>query len=117
MAEQMMKTTRELTQVLQGAVDLCTDLHQQFITPEHFLYELSSVTNFEMALSHYDIDAADFQNQVFDAIITQEQEPKDKSCTPQLSEQSRHLMLAAANQAFNAGHDTVDVTHFSEALS
>ena len=118
MAGKMMKNSSELTEVLQGAIGLCTQLRQQFVTPEHFLYELSSVPNFEIALKCYDTDAAEFQEQVLNVINKQEQErePKDKQYTPQLSEQSQQLMQNAASQAYFSGHDTIDVTHFSEAL-
>jgi len=118
MAGKMMKNSSELTEVLQGAIGLCTQLRQQFVTPEHFLYELSSVPNFEIALKCYDTDAAEFQEQVLNVINEQEQErePQDKQYTPQLSEQSQQLMQNAASHAYFSGHDTIDVTHFSEAL-
>lgn len=118
MAGKMMKNSSELTEVLQGAIGLCTQLRQQFVTPEHFLYELSSVPNFEIALKCYNTDAAEFQEQVLNVINEQEQErePKDKQYTPQLSEQSQQLMQNAASQAYFSGHDTIDVTHFSDAL-
>ena len=116
MAEQMIKTTPELTEVLQGGLALCTELHQQFITPEHFLYELSTATNFSIVLTNYNIDVAEFQGQVLEAIQRQEQVPTDEPCKPKLSEQSRQLIQTAADQALNSGHNAIDITHFAEAL-
>lgn len=111
-----MKNSAELNEVLQDSVALCAGMRHQFVTPEHILYELLSVPNVSISVQGMGGDPSELQKKVGKYIEDYESVPKNREYTPIFSEQARQLMQKAAEQAYYAGHDTVDVTHFTESL-
>ena len=117
MAEKLtMDESPELSALMQDAVNICVKHRNQFVTPEHVLYALTNVLNFNFVLGCYNIDYNKFRAEIGNVIDDLESVPTGKNYIPQLSEQSQQLLQEAAGQAYFAGKKIIDVTHLVDAL-
>ena len=111
-----MKYSAQLTDVLNNAVELCETLRHQFVTPEHLLYVLADEAEFVFALAYYTNDLPSFKEKVFNALGQQERVPGEKKFVVRTSVQSEELVQEATKKAYYSGKDTVEITHFADAL-
>ena len=111
-----MKYSAQLTDVLNNAVELCEALRHQFVTPEHLLYVLADEAEFVFALAYYTNDLPSFKEKVFNALGQQERVPGEKKFVVRTSVQSEELVQEATKKAYYSGKDTVEITHFADAL-
>lgn len=116
MADEVMKNSPALNEVLQRSVALAGELRHQFVTPEHILHELIDTIELCMTFSSMNVPYNELQDQLASILHSYEQVPDGRSYTPMLSVQSRQLIQSAAERAYYAGKHTVEIPHFVDSL-
>ena len=106
-----MENSNRLTSVIELATKMCRKWRHEFVMPEHLLYILYINGQLSSSFCMAGQDEKQFAADLEEYLHTMEIVPEDVDYTPEASSQLIKLLEEAANNAYYAMKDTVDIAH------
>lgn len=98
------------------AVDLCKNMRNEFVTPEHVMLALLAYRPFVRAIASVGADVRALRNDTLSALISMGSVPEDAGYAPEGSVQFGEMMNVAYQQARLSDVDELDIPHIVSGM-